>query len=735
MNIFVLLTFLKITIFLSCKSYQPYDDSMLAGSEAMRSNDARIVFPQPQNQVPTQARSVAQMVSLIPGVDGDIAGRPTAVSQTFDGENILWMNDEGEYYPILSIDQQNKVWIYETEIIILPGENDSSFQKIPTSMISKRLPSEHSIELVDSIPFRKFSSNDGLPKLAKITDNLHFADNTLFRVANDFFDEEQSVRFRFIERAPSIWQLEGGFQGSLLCNGSVLWRDSNGWHALTRRFEKLQYTKWTSSNDTLVFSSIGPTERVPNEFKAMVTPCPTDGHTDSSSWIDAIEYDPLAPPRQEPGRLFNFNWGDLYPLGTLIEYDDTTWRVLESRPALGFYRILNYGRVPREDQGRNMQRVYELRASSTNPHFDDFKPEFVELGTVENFIVAASESFDELNMERIRAQETSRKLQETAYNKMKVAETKANIVGADLSSEWYKPVIRIAGHAAADRMLDPNFAGGSAKLFGLTPSGASIQGAITTAGVPIRNRMAAFFTYTMVEATLNASAPVIVNLQRGTNEEALQAIQKSLTSTGIIHAMRGIAAATPTKTDDVIAFVASGFVMRWRKIRMEEAVGYENLHQLGNMAAGGIQAYMQIRAVNAKMRPGRVKAIGKAGVLVSEIISGRAYPGVIIGGLGEIATDIIVVHPLIRPFANTAAEQTSALVQIFDAMHAHSRHGNSLENQRQLRLSQGSLFNSIAYILKTQPQVLDQISFLNQETLVTVMSDPYRSIRQHYTGQ
>ncbi len=130
--------------------------------------------------------------------------------------------------------------------------------------------------------------------------------------------------------------------------------------------------------------------------------------------------------------------------------------------------------------------------------------------------------------------------------------------------------------------------------------------------------------------------------------------------------------------------------------------------------------------------PGRVRAIGKGGVLVSEVISGRGYPGVIIGGLGEVVVDLLVAHPAIRPFANTLAGQTSAMIQIFDAKQTTQSYGDRLEMTRQLTLSQASLFNSLVYLLRQHPDLFHGFDYFERDAVVGIMSDPHRVLRAHY---
>lgn len=128
--------------------------------------------------------------------------------------------------------------------------------------------------------------------------------------------------------------------------------------------------------------------------------------------------------------------------------------------------------------------------------------------------------------------------------------------------------------------------------------------------------------------------------------------------------------------------------------------------------------------------PGAVAAVGKAGVLLSEVVAGRGSPGVIVGTSVEIGVDLLVKHPVVRPFASTLAAQTNALIQLGEALKVANDTGNTLDKARAMRMEQVQKTNTIIWLLKKNLAFLEGYSAPEVGLVLTTAQDPFAKFRE-----
>lgn len=541
------------------------------------------------------------------------------------------------------------------------------------------------------------------------------SNGSLRKSGNKIYHSNGNLILEFKQVSTAAWVVEGSWNDGLICNGSVIWAKGGKYFAATKQFGRTMVTSWEDAGFQLQMAGILKDVTIPTELGGALRPCSQNAEGSAENFLAKLEYDNSFGFVAEDGAAVDYDFNvKNFQSGKKVRFpgDNSIWILLEqltSRPAFA----LNYNKTFAGPDGGSYSRIYSVKkGGSAAP--------ITEIGLARNYVVAAATRIQELNAERFKGISLAAEYQETAREYLRIAEVKANQVGAGFD-EWYKPVTAVFATFVGDVALNKLSKG---KVLGVDSGKESLG----KAAVTLANRSSRLLAATYITALqgLALTAPVVAaNFDRKTFDQHIASGNEITGYTGLTHGLRSWFPQSSRASIPLI-FV-SGIAMRWRKMKIEEKNGLENRRQVLNLAAGGATAIAQVLATGKG--PGAVGAIGSMGVLTSEIISGRGTPGVILGTTIEAGTNLLCKHPAIRPFAITLAGQVSALTQLGDAWRVGKATGEKLEVLRELKVEQVQKFNGILFILRNNPKIISDLSLPELMIVMSTLMDPYAGFR------
>lgn len=106
-----------------------------------------------------------------------------------------------------------------------------------------------------------------------------------------------------------------------------------------------------------------------------------------------------------------------------------------------------------------------------------------------------------------------------------------------------------------------------------------------------------------------------------------------------------------------------------------------------------------------------------------------------IGGSIEIATQLLVPWPAVRPFAGVLAAEVSAIAQFGDALRASAAAANQLDKADRIRREQVAIANSMRFILQNNETALDGMSGPEINLVLSAAADPFSRLTELNSGR
>lgn len=717
-------------------------------SEALGSNDSggKLVrteeqanFYRPINLPEQPLISIEQLKRMATLEGGKLDSLNLSTLMLPSGELVLIAKTQNEVIPFASGDGKD-FYIWDQYTTAELRGNSPVFK--PSNFFVRHLPDkepEDPENAIYSLLRRKGGELDLVPLTANVVSS-----SGLFSISgNRFYDEDAKLKFQYIEIGKDFWQFDGEYSNGYICSGSILWKKTGTEDIVfsaTKEYGRVRVLQWNISNSEsglmqLDGEIVGTTldSVKANTLKA----CPGKTEELANDLLKSLDYFPETKV-SETQNAKPLVYGTDYPLGSRVRIDATSYIVLatliewnyeraeafgESLPeefrATYVYILTNDQKTYSEDRGKPVTRVYEFRSA-----------ELKEIGKVGEFILAAAHTIEKLNEQRIASREGIAEAQERARWYLALAEVKAKQV--DSKRKLLAAAVSVVAFDACFRGFSK---AGTLKVLGLKlPPGVNSSATLAAISVgkeggTVAQALLASFYMTLIQGAA-LSSDIVMN-HPGSFD--LDLLKKVLTTTGQTGLVLGLRSAFPRGPLLWFGASLSGLTMRWRKISIDTALGFDNggtIQQLANMTVGALSAVAQVYFV--QKGPGFVGAIGGVGMLLGDIISGRGTPGVILGSALEIVTNLNIKHPLYRAVLIPTARTISALLVLMDAQHFIDRASDTLTQARELRRHQVALRDAILWLTRANDEALAKFSSAEKDFVLTTVAHPFEVLVQSY---
>lgn len=632
-----------------------------------------------------------------------------SILQLANGESVLLMKNELGITAVASV-LDGKLYEWEMQA---PGEIKGEELRVLGTNFAFR----HEVgNDKDISPYIIYETKDGSPLVVHFGDHNIATNGTFRRSANRIYSDVGTKIFEYRPVSDHAWKLQGDVYNGYICSGSVIWQDEKSFYSVTTEFDRKTVSRWEDRGETLVLIETLADVPVPAAILNAHEPCPFNKGGDLQAIINKLDYqlqfNEQPDPKSTDANIVDFEIGKAYRTGQRVRYEDSVWLLLEAIPEKSHYIFANDMRTFGEDQGRKYTRIFRIVPSSRK---------LVEIASTPLYLTWAATRIHALSDNRIDQQDVISESQKNARRQLSIAEVKAKVVGAGFD-EWYKPILFGVSTYIFDKGAQVSSSG---TVLGVATAKSTLGAAAAQASA-LSQRMLAGLYLTALQGASISMQIAAANLKTKDVSEHLASVREITGYSGIVNGLRS---AFPSKSvGGIILTTASGVAMRWRKINADTQLGYVNKNNLANLAAGGLTAVSVVAVQNKGS--GAVAAVGKAGVLLSEIIAGRGSIGVIAGTGIEIAADLLVVHPVIRPFSSTLAAQLSALTQLGEAKIMADSAGGEIDKARWMIREQAQKANTIILLSRLAPEQLMTLSAQELGLVLTTAQDPFLKYRQ-----
>jgi hypothetical protein len=721
MNIKTLKLSVTILLCLSMNTCRTRDDESTSSvSTAKDQSDIRVnlaAFFRPESFPPQKVTiDAANKLLVAQRVPAQIPADARSL-ELLEGETLFFVDDPSGIVPLVSI-QENQVFAWSTVAPMSVDKNGSA--KVRDSNLAYRHMAGSDIDS-SSVPYFIYRAKSGQIFVSKFSDHSLFSTRTLRRYLNQFYDEQGEKIFEFESAGQDMWRLSGNWDDGFLCDGSVIWKSGASYYSATKRFGIVTKAHWEDSGDQMQMVAISQSQDIPAEAAKSLRSCAGGGANSVQELIAGLQYETGYSPVAADAQAVEYDFNPKsFALGKKVRFkgNNSIWVLLEHLTPSGIVTVANYSRTIAADKGRTLNRIYTVRKKGAGA------AEIKELAVADRYLVAAAARIQENNEERVASISRADQYLKRQQEYMRIAEARANFVGAGFN-EFYKPVINIFATAAMD--LTFRAPATDQTVLGVKLGKNSLAGA--TIELTSRKDRLIAGAYTTALQGLLVSAPVAAaTFDTKTLQDHIFGTGTVLGNIAVAQGLRSWYPASNRWSYPLVA--ASGIVSRWRKMDIESQIGLENRNQALNLIAGGASAISTTLAT--PKGPGVTGAVWTAGNLISEIISGRGTPGVIIGSSIEAGTNLFVKHPAIRPFALTLAGQLSALAQIGDAWRVGYETSEKLEAIRLLKVEQVQKYNAVLYLLRSNDGLLSSLSAPESQIVSATLQDPYAGFRKAF---
>lgn len=740
-------------ICLSLASCNPPDskESGTKDSENLSSTDSagtNVAMYQPYEVVdPAQAPSEAELIAKIKGVTPHFTADATSSIVLPQGERVLLLKQQGRTIPLASL-YEGKLyewWIYTTMeqgktegevslhrqnwVIRVPHDGDPEDPTNPWFTIYE--PAGKPVDLVPLIEHGVY-----LPT----------------RSGNQFYGENHQPSFQFVPLAEGQWQLEGKFDSPFLCSGSFIWRtEGDMLISATREFGSVSYRRWRGEGPSMrLMDDIDNPDDAMKTMGSKAKDCPSRSGNSLPGLIASLEYSPESQFGKPANAVKQPHQNYAAP-GSTIVINDSAWLVLSvtkrkervqvdrtsSETTVYDYVVTNHQRTWQEDGGKQYTRVYLWKGEEGTGETG-----LELLGSTTWFLLNTPSMIADFSAKRLSAPGKIEALQQKARQQLDLAEKKFSEVDS---------VTKIAMVAGASYMNELTFKAlpkgdANTSFLGLrTMLPRSAKGTVTferallnttlRRSPELAQRALSAFYITAIQSVATSVDTVTANIGKKSWSDIGKSIIKTSGQTALSNGLLTISPIIRINKEGVesiqalgvAAAAASGFTMRWRKMSVEASKGIDNGEEWQktlNLLAGSVtQVASSIAAVTFR-NAGLSNAIGSGGVLVSEIISGRSSPGLIIGQSIEATSAMVSKNPLFRPLAITSGKLLNAYAQFQGALATSAMVSKELDEAIALKYRQLALADAMLFLVKKRPDLVQALPPRDRNLILATVYDP-----------
>ena len=680
------------------------------------------------------------------GNDRIPAGTKISTIATVAGERILLQTESFGVVPLLSkIGSTVYEWSQVTTAKINP-QNDVAFS--PTNIFIRH-PKNEQPSLDKHAVFFLYRDQERLI-FVNMADHIASTTGFVYRSGNDFLNEQKKFSYGFKPIEKGLWQISGAISAGLLCDGAILWQmvqDPLSYISATKEYGVTTAIRWARQGDLMVAKEQIALATIPNEKLSSLRECPGKSSQDMTSVLAKEKYISDVESMTEETHAVPIHSQSVFKTGARVLVDTTTYRVLFSGTETAVVSgdgqapsstievpvqfLLNEQKTFSEDHGKPYTRVYKW----TNDQG------LKDVSTTTDFFNVAADLVHRASKERVTLTNEAFKSEQSAVFQLGLAEKKASTV--DEPSKLASTFIAASAYQATTMAFR---AKGSSVLGIKTEEVADATGQIvrqlpslTTLSMNVeagigQRALAAFYLTAIQGASSSADAIVAGH---GTLTDTMWTILKSSAQSG---AILGLRSAFAEGTSQWIAAGAGGVIMRWRKMDMEDKIGLDNgsmLQKFGNLSAGALTNIVSTYASFKGASAGSLGAVGSFGVMVSEIISGRGTPSMIVGqmiegGAGYAASRMGPFSPFVYPFAVVASKQANACLQLQEANMRLAYAGVKLDAARASIYRQRALHDMLLWLVRLNPESFDKLNPVEKSYVIATIDDPYVLLRAYF---